>query len=140
MNLCLSQHQVQSSRQHLQLDLLAIAGGAAASVFPLVEAWLQETTDHWNALRDISKRKVDSGFHSVVDFILVSVCPSYRRSCFAYYEGEGLPLRDLVTESERRYLERRMLAFLEVAYAAFSSKRRLSWEAAVAVVDFMEVA
>ena len=138
LGLSLSQRVVQEPR--LQLDLLAVSGGATRTIFPLVEKWLQETTDHWNALRVISKRKVDSGFHSVVDFILVSVCPAYRQGCFAYYAEEGPPLREIATERERRYLERRLLAFLEVAYAAFVSKRRLSWEAAVAVVDFLEVA
>lgn len=132
--------QRQSLRQSVKLEQLAVAGGASASVFPLVETWLQETTDHWNALRAISKRKVDAGFCSVVDFVFVSVCPSFRRACLDFYAGDGPPLRDLVTESERRYFERRLLAFLEVAYAAFQTKRQLSWASAVEIVNLVEVA
>ena len=138
MNLCLIP-QVQQ-RQTLNLEQLAVAGGASESVFPRVEAWLQESTDHWNALRAVSKRKVDVGFHSVVDFVFVSVCPSFRQSCLAFYAGEGPPLRDLVQEARCRYFERRVLAFLEVAYAAFSAKRQLSWASAIEIVNLLEVA
>lgn len=132
--------QRQSLRQNVKLEQLAVAGGAAATVFPLVEAWLQESTDHWNALRAISKRKADVGFHSVIDFVFVAVCPSFRRPCLDFYAGDGPPLRDLVTEPERRYFERRLLAFLEVAYAAFQAKRQLSWASAVEIINLLEVA
>ncbi len=109
-------------------------------MFPAVESWLQESTDHWNALRVISTRKSDSGYRSVVDFVLVSVCPSLRKPCLAFYAGKGPTLREMVTEAERRYYESRMIAFLEIAYAAFSEKRRMSWSAAVELVDLLEVA
>jgi hypothetical protein len=132
--------QRQAPRQSVKLEQLAVAGGASTTVFPLVESWLQESTDHWNALRAISKRKVDAGFHSVVDFVFVSVCPSFRQPCLDFYAGDGPPLRDLVMEPERRYFERRILAFLEVAYAAFSSKRQLSWASAVEIINLVEVA
>jgi hypothetical protein len=124
----------------VKLEQLDIAGGASCSVFPAVEAWLQESTDHWNALRAISTRKFDSGFRSVVDFVLASVCPSLREPCLAFYAGNGPALRDLVTETERHYYERRTIAFLEIAYALFSEKRRASWSAAVELVDLLEVA
>lgn len=133
MNLCLVQRIAQAQR--VQLDQLTIAGGAADSVLPLVEAWLGESTDHWNALRAISRQKADPGYRSVVDFVLVSVCPSLKHACFAFYEGDGPPLRDIATEAERRYYERRVLAFLELAYAAFQAKRRLSWSSAVEMVN-----
>jgi hypothetical protein len=133
---CLVQHQVE----RVQLELLQVAGGASDSIFPLVEAWLQEGTDHWNALREISQRKTDPGFRSVVDFVFVAMHPSFKRACFAFYDKGGPPLRKLITESERRYFERRMLAFLEIAYAAFSNKRRLSWATASTLVDELEVA
>lgn len=132
--------QRQALRQSVKLEQLAVAGGASASVFPLVEAWLQESTDHWNALRSIARRKVDAGFHSVVDFVFVAVCPSFRRHCLDFYAGDGPPLRDLVMEPERRYFEHRLLAFLEVAYAAFSAKRQLSWASAVEIINLLEVA
>lgn len=126
--------------QRVQLEQLDIAGGASSSVFPVVEAWLQESTDHWNALRAISTRKFDSGYRSVVDFVLASVCPSLREPCFAFYSGNGPALRDMVTEAERRYYEHRVIAFLEIAYAVFSEKRRMSWSEAVELVDLLEVA
>ena len=136
LSLCLRPSVRQEHR--IDLSLLAVTGGASDSVFPLVEAWLQETTDHWNALRVISARKVDSGFRSVVDFVFVSVCPELRRACFAFYDGDGKSLREMISESERRYLERKVLLFLEVAYAAFSEKRRLSWGAALELVQLLE--
>ena len=134
--------QSQSQSQHLQLAQLVIAGGASSCVFPAVEAWLQESTDHWNALRAISTRMIDHGYRSVVDFILAEVCPSLREPCLAFYVGNGPALRDMatVTEKELRYYECRMIAFLEIAYTAFSEKRRVSWSTAVELLDLLEVA
>lgn len=132
--------QAPAQAQRVELSQLPVAGGASGSIFPLVEQWLAESTDHWNALRRISRSKTDPGFRSVVDFVLVGVCPALRAPCFSFYEDEGPALRDMVTERERAYHERRVLAFLELAYAAFQEKRRLSWGAAVALVDEIEAA
>ena len=126
--------------QRLELEQLALTGGASDSIFPLVEAWLQESTDHWNALRAVSCRKSDPGFHSVVDFVLVGVCPELRRSCFAFYDDRGKPLRELVTERERNYFERKMLLFLEVSYAMFCDKRSASWAQTLEIVHNLEEA
>jgi hypothetical protein len=140
VNLALRLTPQVTQRQALQLELLPLTGGACDSIFPLIEAWLQESTDHWNALREISSKKTDPGFQSVIDFILVTLHPSLKRSCFAFYDKGGLPLRKLITERERCYFEGRMHVFLEIAYAAFSNKRRLSWAAASAIVDEVEAA
>jgi hypothetical protein len=140
MNISLCLRPTQRIEQRIDLAQLAIAGGASESIFPLVEAWLQESTDHWNALRVVSCRKADPGFRSVVDFVVVSVCPELRRACFRFYEDEGMPMRELIGERERLYIERKALLFLEVAYAAFSEKRRLSWAQALSTARELEVA
>lgn len=140
MNLGLHLRPAQRQQQCVALEQLSVAGGASSSIFPLVENWLQETTDHWNALRAISSRKSDPGYRSVVDFLVVGVCPELCDPCMRFYDGGGPALRDLVTERRRSYIERRALCFLEVAYAAFCEKRRVSWSAALEVVRWMEVA
>jgi len=128
------------SEQRIDLEQLQLSGGATTSIFPLVEAWLQESTDHWNALRAVSSRKIDDGFWSIVDFIFVGVFPKFRRACFRFYSGDGPVLHEMISEPERRYFERKMLAFLEVAYAAFSEKRRLSWSGTFELMLALEVA
>jgi len=140
MNLCLRLKTAQCLHQRIDLEQLAVAGGASDSIFPLVEAWLQQSTDHWNSLRAIAGRKRDPGFRSVVDFIVASVFPELRAPCARFYAGRGPALRELVSEARRSYIERRALLFLEVAYAAFSEKRRASWSWALGLVRRLEAA
>lgn len=140
LGLCLHPILAQRQQQRINLEQLSIAGGASTSIFPLVEDWLQASTDHWNALRAVAARKTDPGFRSVVDFLVVGVCPEFQIPCERFYEGKGPPLRNLVSEERRKYVERRVLCFLEVAYAAFLEKRRLSWSTALELVFWAEVA
>jgi hypothetical protein len=130
----------QAQTHRIELEQLDLTGGASDSIFPLVEAWLQASTDHWNALRAVANRKADIGFRSVVDFVLVGVCPELKRQCFSFYDGDGQPLRETIAERERCYIERKMLLFLEVAYAAFCEHRQLSWSQALATVRELEAA
>lgn len=128
--------QTQSQRQE-QSQKQAITGGVTDSLFPLVEAWLQESSDHWNAFRRVrrSKTAVSKTYRSVLDFLLCEVVPEHRAACTSFYLGGGAPLRELISPAEVRALEARLLLFLAVAYAAFVQQRACSWSTAVEIVD-----
>jgi hypothetical protein len=141
IGLCLMPVQELRLRQTLRLDLsqLDVAGGATLSIFPLVEALLASSEAHRVALEAASSRRVDKGFRSIVDFVLVATFPRLLRPCLAFYEGNGEPLGERIGERERRYLERRMLVALEFFVACKASGVRPSWSAALEALDAFEL-
>ncbi len=108
---------------------------AAASIFPLVEEWLQETTDHWNAFEMITKRKNQDRYRCVVDMLFCELFTNFRPLCMAFYAGKGPQLRFIISERSRAFAEAKLLVLLQVAYEAFSQKRALSWNRAVTIVE-----
>lgn len=115
-----------------------VTGGISDSVFPKVDAWLQDDGDHQRALEHIASRKsCMDDYRSQVDFIFAELHPSWRGKTFAFYEGRGKQLRFLITDKERLYYEARMLALLEVGYAAYCQDRALSWTGAIKLLEAM---
>lgn len=57
-------------------ELRLVGGGMSATVFPRVEAWLEEDSDRWNAFARLKGRRSSRRFRSVVDFLLCDVVPS----------------------------------------------------------------
>lgn len=110
-----------------QEQALQTRDSVTTTIFPLVEAWLQETTDHWNSFRALKGKRNADAFRSVMDFLFVGVFPSYRRACMAFYAGKEPPLRKTLKERERAYMERKILLFLEVSFSQFCEDRRVSW-------------
>jgi hypothetical protein len=119
----------------IQQQVLSLSGGATQTVFPAVESWLAGDGDRWNAFVRIRGRKSAERYHSVIDFLLCEVAPEHRGACLAFYDDRGPALRDLCTPGEVRALESRLMLFLVISYEAFCQKRRLSWRAAVELVD-----
>lgn len=112
-----------------------LSGGVTDTVFPAVEAWLEEDSDRWNAFLRIKGRKSSERYQSVMDFLLCEVVPKHRDACFAFYADSGPALRDLATEAELRTIESRLMLFLIISYESFTQRRYLSWRAAVDLVD-----
>jgi len=129
----------QEQHQELQLEQLAVAGGATESVFPLVETLL-ESRAHRAALKAASRRRRDSGYRSVVDFVLVATFPWLRRPCMRFYAGDGDPIGVGLSEMHRCYLERRMVVVLELFAATHVDGSRPSWPAALEAADALEKA
>lgn len=121
---------IQQTRQ-----VQSLSGGTTDSVFPAIEAWLEADSDRWKAFTRIRGRKSAERYQSVMDFLLCEVIPQYRKACFAFYNDDGHPLRDLATHAELRSIEARLMLFLVVSYEAFCQKRRMSWRQAVELVD-----
>jgi hypothetical protein len=119
-----------------------ISGGStgARSVLVLAEAWLNESTDHWNALQFVASRKDMARYDSVLDFVLCEVCVEERAACLRFYEGRGGNLASIRSERLIAYYDAKVLVFLEVCYAAHCERRRLSWSRAVQIVEEIEKA
>lgn len=115
-----------------------VSGGITESIFPKVEEWLQEDGDHQAALDHICSRKsCMDDYRSQVDFIFAEMHPSWRGKTRAFYENRGKQLRYLINEKERLYYEARMLALLEVGYAAYCQDRALLWTGAIKILEAM---
>jgi len=113
---------------------LDITGGATESVMPRIDAWLQESADHWDALQFVASRKDMDRYDSVVDFLLCEICPEERAACMRFYAGNGKRLADIRSAEIIARYEARILLFLDVCYAAHCEQRRLSWRSAIEVV------
>lgn len=113
---------------------LAVTGGATESVMPKIDAWLQESADHWDALQFVASRKDMDRYWSVVDFLLCEICPEERAACLRFYADKGPRLVDMRSTRLIACHEAKIIVFLEVCYAAHCEQRRLSWRAATEIV------
>lgn len=122
MHLSLSQSQSCSIRQSLDLS-----GGLTQTIFPVVEDWLNATTDHQAALEWAASRKNMDRYHSVVDFLFCETFAHFRPLCIEFYEKNGKPLREIVSDDQARRFQHVLMSVLAVAYEAFQADRRVSW-------------
>ncbi len=121
----------------LQQNTLEVCGGltGADTVFPAVEAWLEDDSDRQHAFEAIKGRRSARRYRSLMDFLLCEVCPEERPGCFAFYREQGPQLRGLRDERRIRFLESKLLVFLAIAYEAYCQRRRMSWGTAVRCVE-----
>lgn len=129
----------------MSLDLqqtLSVTGGITGedTVFPAVSAWLNESSDRFQALSFVARRKNMDRYRSVTDFLLCEIVPSLRSACFRFYDGRGRPLRSIAQPELLAYLEAKILAFLEICYASHCQARALTWSQAVTVLSELEAA
>jgi len=125
-------HLQLTVQQALTLKLtqaLELVGGSTESIFPEVEAFLQASSDHQNALDWVASRKKADRYRSVVDFLFCELYPEHRGACFRFYLSGDQPFRELITMAQRSMYAWEMLQALRIAYGAFCDKRRLSWSA-----------
>ncbi len=111
-------------RHSLSLELI---GGAAASVFPLVDELLLEI-NYQEALQFVASRKSMNRYRSMVDFLLCEIFVQFRKDCFKFYEGKGNPFRHLIedgviTEANREWCEKVLVYGLELARKACEANR-----------------
>ena len=106
---------------------------ACRNIFPAVEAWLQTTADHQNALQFVARSKKMDRYVCMIDFLVGEVFGDpFRRACFKFYRDEGPALREQITNEIREKMEAVLLFVLIRAYKNFQEKRRMSWRAFVA--------
>jgi len=130
--------------QTMRLDhqlYLELTGGITTSVFPEVENWLQENTDHQHVM-DWMGRNFNTEYRSMVDYLFCAVFPSWRTAVRCFYESDEAepPLRDIISVPERNYMQAKMLLAMQVAYQLHCKQRAASWRKVVAVVDELAAA
>lgn len=134
------QHCIQ---QQLCLEL-QLTGGSTTSIFPEVEKWLQQSSDHEMALLYVSKRNNgwQDRYVSVVDFLYAQVVPGGRAQCSRYYrtDNEEHTVRYLITMQERNFFARQMILALEIAYQCWQEKRYQSWASIRETVVYLAAA
>ena len=115
--------------QHCKMSLSLDFYGMTSTIFPKVEAWLQEDGDHWMALQFVASKRTMEKYKHTVDFLVCEIFTNVRPYCMAYYAGRAPLLRDLITEETRASSERIMLLALGLAYTLWNDQRELSWKA-----------
>lgn len=107
-----------------------VSGGASESVFPAVEAWLEQD-DHDRVLGIMAESRPAQEYRSVVDFLFCTVFPGQQATCKRFYEDEGPQLRTIASKRQLAVYERWMLQVLAGAYADWCRDRRRSWAQAL---------
>lgn len=117
---------LQQTRCEL-IQALQLCGGMTESIFPQVEAWLLVETDHQKALLVLDDKDCRLNYHSMMDFLFCELFPAYKKICKKFYDGNGKPLRDLISVQEVLLYNDVLLKALEVAYKLFRAARVVSW-------------
>jgi hypothetical protein len=107
---------------------ISIIGGTTDSVFKKSESWLLESSDRQETIQKIGCIRKAKRYRSVMDFIFCELFVKYRPSCFKFYEGEGPPLREILTEEEINNYDDALLRCLYLAYDLCNTERKLSWK------------
>jgi len=106
-----------------------MSGGVTGSIFPEVEAYFDADSDRRKGLEYVAARKDMDRYHSVMDFLFCESFTQHRAACLRFYDDEGKPLRDLISEEKRAEYAAHLLYIVEQAHAWYSEKRRQSWSA-----------
>lgn len=123
------------SFQFRQDQRMSVCGGATDTVLPAVERWLEDG-ENLRSLRWIARRASRAlEYRSLVDLLLCEVCPEHRPACRAFYDGEGVPLRDLANARAIARIERKLLTFLALAHESRASGLIASWTETASATD-----
>ena len=96
------------------LQLCACQADLCGSVFRRLDKAIDSDEFGRKAL-GLLLHDVKEDFRSTIDALLVVCFPRYRKACFAYYNGAGPQLVELVTRDRRLHMERVMIKALRTA-------------------------
>jgi len=97
------------------------------TIFPLAETALEDT-DTLLALKYVSTRKKMDSYRSVMDFLFCEIAEQpWISRCRRYYEGHGLPARDIMTQVEIDRWDAVLVGVLRFAVRCLAEERRYSW-------------
>jgi hypothetical protein len=116
---------VQTMSVHQELRL---RGGLTRSVFPRVEAWLDEDGDRYEVVRALLDQ-TEVEYRSAIDLLFCETFRQQRAACLSFYQRKGKPLRKLYGTVELRMFERGLLYACRIAYERFVSDRLGRWAA-----------
>jgi len=129
MQLSLAPCQRQEFKLELRLDLVGGSTGETNTIFPLVEKRLRRSAKAQRVFAEIEDPKeceCDS-FRSYMDFFVAAIFPEVVPLMLAFYEGEGLPLREQITDAGRFSIEIFLLAAVEAAIMADDAHLEFDW-------------
>lgn len=108
--------------QHAQVQRQSLEPSAPyiASVFKKTETFLGKS-EHQNALTFFNFKKSDR-YYDIIDYLFCMVFIDERDHCFAFYNGAGLPLRELKSAQEISDMDHIMLKVLQNAYKKYVSE------------------
>jgi hypothetical protein len=123
----------------IEMTELPTAGGLseAPSVLHRVEEFLSKEAH----LRRLTQLLQADGcialYRSLIDCVLVELLPKFKAACFEFYDGQGQPLANRLTEEMIAVTDVELVLALEVlisgdwaSWADFKSnyKRKMKWE------------
>lgn len=97
------------------------------SIFDRLDRWLNRYPEHRKAVAWLAVRKDMDRYRSFVDFLFCEVFPEWQSACFEFYDKGKLQLRDLILESERVDLERRLIWAVRHAHHLHRRGERVTW-------------
>jgi len=108
---------------------LQIQEPASNECFPELERLLEKERDYQKALRMIKRPSPEEQYRSIMDWLLCSTLPHYKRPCFRFYEDDEAPnLMQMTTPAERKFIERMLHAAIVRAHMAWKDELSITWK------------
>lgn len=119
-----------SSQDRFSLQVLtvpqAFSGEPDASIFPTVDLSLEQ--EHFRrAARLIRGGDPVEEFRSLVDWLFCQLFDWFRSDCFAFYNGQGLQLQDLISDEQITRYDALLYQTLQLAVKAMDNDLTLTW-------------
>lgn len=107
---------------------MGVLGGITLSVFQKSESWLLESSNHQEVIQKVGHPRRAKRYQSLMDFLFCELFVKFRKPCFAFYEEEGPPLRDIITKEEIETYDGSLLRIFHLAYDLCNTEKKLSWK------------
>ena len=127
MQLSMSVHMEQ--KMILGVELTGGSTGLSNTIFPIVAQRLRKSLKLQRALDRV---KVSEGwapeeYRSYMDFLVAAICPEAVPLIVGFYNREGLPLREQITDGGRFGMEILLLGAVEAACLAYDNHLEVNW-------------
>jgi len=98
------------------------------AIFPKVEDWLEEDSDRSKSYFFMESLADPDDYRDTMDWLFCSIFPHEREACFAFYNDEGEPLRNIISEARRVFYEHILLSVLRQLYRRYTRWCEDRWE------------
>jgi len=100
------------------------------SIFVQVEEILKNDRKYFRAIRYLAKGKGIGDYRDLIDFLLCQIDPNLRQSCFAFYDGTGDQLANLLSSEELVRYNNQLICLLKLALKYYNKKKgeQISWQ------------
>lgn len=104
-------------------------GGATNSLYRKSEKYLMSNTKVQVALDRLADDDETNpeDYQSMMDYIVCAIFPEIKPACFAFYHGEGPPMRNLISAEQVDQLDRLILTILKIVTLLEESNSSASW-------------